>query len=314
PRPAAAPSASRVVMRLTTFPLVPPDRQTKGTDAGPAETVASPAKTGKPVADLDAMLPGQQSSDDVGRSASATNPILNSFPTGDLMDEIPIADSFWSDADETVLSPLKRVRLRQNGLRIGKVNLPDALADSLSPYVWESNDPGEQFLEQANVGSDTKRVARQIPMQVDVRYELPAGAPRGETMAVLVRGRDGVVGHRLDQPQFLFAVTVSPLDDDRYHVRLVPEIQHGDTQQSYVTHEMAWRVSHHRPTLRLEDLSCEFVLSEGQAILVGPTADQRGVGRQFFHAQRADQREERTVMLLQLTRGQIAANADPSDS
>jgi hypothetical protein len=210
--------------------------------------------------------------------------------------------SLWQWTDETVIDPPRRRRLLANGLRAGRVLRGDRVKARLD-FLQGGEDVVDDFLSRAEIATDVSNGTRRIPMRVGQRYELPLRDPIPGSDVTLVRIGDEMHGRTLNEPQFLFAVTLSEIDAPRQvRLRLRPEIQHGSMRQRWVSSDSALRIDTRREAWSLETLDISLDVSEGDTVLVTGTAPAKGLGKQMLSGVGADQSPQQLIVLINVIR------------
>ncbi|MEL6108557.1 MAG: hypothetical protein AAFU85_21335 [Planctomycetota bacterium] len=210
--------------------------------------------------------------------------------------------SIWQWVDETVIPADKRVLLARNGLRVGRVAQQDRLEARVEEFRAENPpDVIDQFLASASVSSHQSEGTDRIPLRIGKRKELPVRSPIEGEQVVLLYDGEQLVGETLRDPQFLFAVTAERGSLRRtMRLRLRPEVQHGEMEQSFVAGGAAMRIDVRRPAWSLEPLEFDLPASEGDLFVITETASRRGLGRQMFGGKNVDQLEQQTMVLLRI--------------
>lgn len=211
---------------------------------------------------------------------------------------VPAPRVFWDRMDESVVPYEVRERFANNGIRVGRLlSIDPGQLGELSPA-----DESTRLMEEADVVSDFEQRRRRISCRDGQPYTLAVRRPSGENVATLIRTEEGVLGKSLSDPQFMLILRTRELDDGRIAVRLVPEIQHGEVRQNYVSSELAFRMEFQRDQWTLNELMCEIPLSEGQAVVLMPLEEPFGLGKKMFVGKRADLSQERIAVVLRLQR------------
>jgi hypothetical protein len=199
--------------------------------------------------------------------------------------------------DETLLGPELRNLLAANGLRAGRL----IAADPQQVLQSQEGEGAIRFLTETNVVSDFERRRRKLSCRDHQPFSLLVRRPVAGEVSTLVHTRDGVIGHSLISPQFGFILQTRQMDDGRISVRLTPEIQHGEIKQNFVASDsLAFRMDFNRDKWTLNELIIESPLAEGQALVVLPSSDSFGLGKQMFVGMRADQTVEQIALVLLL--------------
>jgi len=195
-------------------------------------------------------------------------------------------DAVWSEVDETRISPVRRQLLLDNGLRVGIVG------EQLPPTI-------RQLLDAPSTGEDT---AHEIAFEIDAQgrkepaREKPfrhlhsrSGRPNLilasdilPQLDVLAQRQGLLVGRSFRDAQCVFLLKTYPLEDGRVRLELTPEIHHGTAQRDIVADTGIWRFGMSKKREVYASLRSEAILSPGESLLVTPTSDSRGLGKNFL--------------------------------
>jgi hypothetical protein len=147
------------------------------------------------------------------------------------------------------------------------------------------------------------------------RYELPIRDPVEGSRVTLVRINDETVGRMLNEPQCLFTLQATELTpDSRMHLRLRPEIQHGQMRQQFVGggSNSGLRIDQRRESWSLPSLDLDWLLGKNDLIVItmdqysnkidGSSVHQNGscLATQMFTGKNADRRDEQLVLLIRV--------------
>lgn len=203
----------------------------------------------------------------------------------------------WDAMDEAVIPIEVRERFEANGFRVGRVVAFDA---TQLPTVSEDdleNSPS------VSLTSDFDRRRRRLTCRNGQAYTLVPRRPTSGSVAILLQMEKGVEGRSVRNPQFNFGLQTMSLDDGRVSVKLTPEIHHGEVKQNYVSNDsLAFRLDFSRDIWVLQALGLEVALTEGQAVVVVPQDEPFGLAKQMLVGRGADQVEERTAVIVHLSR------------
>lgn len=219
-----------------------------------------------------------------------------------------VAASMWQWVDETAIDISLRRRLLENGLRVGMVNNSERFRQRIAT-VTTDQDSVDQFLSSASVASDVSRGEKKIPMRIGKRYELPLRQPIDGTHVGLVRLDGETIGKTLQDAQYLFAIEpIRATGQKQIHLRLRPEIQHGEMRQQWVGSESAFRIGQRRPVWSFPSLDLNLEVSEGDVIVIAPTMPVTGLASRMFSGLNSNQQEEQIVLLIRIEHVPTAAD------
>jgi hypothetical protein len=194
-----------------------------------------------------------------------------------------LTQQFWPGVDEQVLPNELRRRLSANGIRCGLVSmtLPSALQE-----VLDQEDMAEVSDGVAQVMAGEEPVARsqRIHSRAGQEGKIVVRSNMIQRLAALTRDEDGQIhGQSLDQAQLYFAIRSFPQGDGQVQLELTPIIEHGQARSRFVGQKGVWAVDNSsRPSEVFDELKIEATLAPGQSLVLGHTELPRGLGRQFF--------------------------------
>ncbi|MCA9127998.1 MAG: hypothetical protein KDB22_12975 [Planctomycetales bacterium] len=211
----------------------------------------------------------------------------------------------WRLVDETVISIHRRKLFDQNGIRVGVLlsEIPKVLRDQLDP---SSGVQANQALENAGLAADADQRTHKLQCRSGRRKEIPVRSENGESITILTTA-DGqrLSGVTLQQATMLFDLRATANGDGSATLKLTPEVQHGETRQSYVSTEFGIRPQMKRQQQIWKELSIEATLQPEQILVVSGTIPSRSLGKAFFTTVTADQSREHVVLLLRLAQTQL---------
>ncbi len=216
----------------------------------------------------------------------------------------------WNSIDETVLSAALRQELLINGLRAGRlIGQPVDYLAALNDAEREASPL--QVLEQAGVASELSHIKRRLSCRPNQPYPLPTRAQTKDTNVALLWEKAGeVTGRSLQTPHTQFEMTIEPKPDGQARVRLQPIVEHGELKNNWIGQEQAIVKKLQREKLPLEHLAMEIELAPSQIFVVGATSPAVSIGRLMLQGERADGKEEQTILLIRIA-GASQIECDP---
>jgi len=210
-----------------------------------------------------------------------------------------INGQLWNEVDEQQFSAELRRELAKNGLRAGIVGreLPAPLTSLVAQSELPAPGPDAAATKLENEPIVKKRLLqvrsgrRSELLASHVYDELPLltceeGQPRGRTYL---------------QAQGLFAVRAYAEGDGRVRLRLLPELQHGQAKQQYVSEDGIFRPQAIRPARIFDELALEARLSPGQTLIITSVLDRRGsVGHYFLTEQPVAGKLQQKILMIRL--------------
>lgn len=209
--------------------------------------------------------------------------------------------AIWNEADEQPLEPELRRSLDTNGLRVGLIgqHLPSELQTLLDakPKLAESLTQGE--ISELDVDGGRQH----LPVRAGHRAILKASSVY-PNLPVLISEDGRLRGQQLTEARCIFSLKSYPQGDGRVKLVLTPEIEHGAAKTKWVGGEGMLIQQTGQDRLVLDRLRFEAVLRPGESMLVGPTAENKGLGEYFF-ANSGGKNAHRRLLLVRFSQSQF---------
>ncbi len=246
---------------------------------------------------------------DESAAASASDRIASDDPVPTTLAITPSApetvtaqyehDDIWHWIDETVVAPEVRHALRRNGLRVGKAMRVADFTQRLN-QIRRQPDQSARVLEIAEVQSDLSHQSRKITCRIGKRYELPVRQPAVGDQPVLVKLGGQTLGKTLSQAQPLFALRATTADVNSITLSLLPEIQHGAMQPTWVGSDAGMSLANRRESWSFDELFTEIRLEKGGILVAGCISPTFGLGQQMFTGTTADGDTDQVLMVIRV--------------
>ncbi len=210
----------------------------------------------------------------------------------------------WAQIDEQALKPELRIAMDKNGMRAGKISgsTPPLLDEWVRQTVQRI---GEDPMEQAGFAADVSSFSQLWRCRADVRKELSIRNFQEENLSVFYHDVASK-GHVYEAPHFQYAIQATPHGDASATIRLTPEMQHGELVKKMIARESAVRTDTRRESIAWKQLSIDLRIQKGDYIVIGPTAESRGLGEHFFHTKTQKGEVQPVLLLVRLSE----ANSD----
>jgi hypothetical protein len=205
----------------------------------------------------------------------------------------------WASIDEQALSPELRQSLDKNGLRAGKISagMPPLLEQWIGETVKRA---GEDPMEQAGFAADVTSFSQLWRCRANSKKELTIRKLSSEPICLFYH-EGGVKGRVYDSPHLMYSIQAAPAGESLAKVRLTPELQHGDPIRKVVQREAGIRMDTRRETVSWDNLAIDIQIKLGDCILIGPTAESRGLGEHFLHTKTQKGDTQPVLMLVRLS-------------
>lgn len=226
--------------------------------------------------------------------------VLVRFP----LDATERLQEIWRAADETIIDLAFRHELDKNGLRVGLLRgeLPVAIVEQLNKTAIDQT---TDALEHAGLAADVDNRMRQLTCRAGRRKEFIVRREIVEPLTVVTCINGSLTGETFERATALFDLRVNPHADGQATVQLIPEIQHGDRQQAFVSSEFGVRPEVRRPQTNWKPLTIQARLQPRQVLMVSSTYPPKSLGSAMFVTKTADQTEQHVVMLVRLAKTQM---------
>ena len=210
----------------------------------------------------------------------------------------------WAQIDEQALKPELRIAMDKNGMRAGKISgsSPPLLDEWVRQTVQRI---GEDPMEQAGFAADVSSFSQLWRCRADVRKELSIRNFQEENLCVFYHDVASK-GHVYEAPHFQYAIQATPHGDASATIQLTPEMQHGELVKKMIARESAVRTDTRRESIAWKQLSIDLRIQKGDYIVIGPTAESRGLGEHFFHTKTQKGEIQPVLLLVRLSE----ANSD----
>jgi hypothetical protein len=209
--------------------------------------------------------------------------------------------TIWNAADEQPLLPELRRSLDTNGLRVGLLgqHLPSDLQTLLDakPKLAESLTQGE--ISELDLDGGRQH----LPVRAGHRAIIKASSVY-PNLPVLISEDGRLRGQQLAEARCIFSLKSYPQGDGRVKLVLTPEIEHGEVKTRWVGTEGMMIQQTGQEKLVLDRLRFEVVLRPGESMLIGPTAENKGLGEYFF-AHSAGKNAHRRLLLVRFSQSQF---------
>ena len=206
-------------------------------------------------------------------------------------------DSLWLAVDEQYIPPEFRQHLADNGLRCGL--LEAQLPAGLREIIRNKQSMPDHLEEGESLDSDAGSSYRQVPCRAGRAYKI-AATEQDEDRVVPFREEGQVWAATFEQAQGLFSLVSTPLGDSRVKIVLTPQVEHGQIRQRFKPGPANYTIETGQEKEAFEFLRTETTLAPGATLIIGSSAESKGLGGWFF----GDADSGRSVLLIRLLQTQ----------
>jgi hypothetical protein len=207
-----------------------------------------------------------------------------------------VGDDLWHELDEQHLPTDLRRRLLDNGLRCGLagMQLPQALRDQMATSNEGKTGNGNE--QGAVIETGATPTQRRLQARSGRRSEIVL-KEKVESMVVLYKDENRILGDTYEQAQGILAAKAFPLGDGRVELELTPEVHYGQPKQDWVGRDGVFRLDASREHKTFERLQLKATLSPGQTLIMTCSAPAAGLGSAFFCDKSSDGKTQKLVLI-----------------
>lgn len=201
------------------------------------------------------------------------------------------------ELDEQVMPADTRRHLAANGLRAGSFDTQ--LPDPIRLLLMEAGYRREHPTAETYFGGQEQQ--RFIQCRANKRYTVPVWQA---VEALKVRHFDGdtTLETRYENPLCRMAVRCTASSDQHAVVELVPEIEHGQLKQAFVSEGSSFHLEARRDHDVFADLIMEIQLRPGETAMVTCNDAEQSFGQSFF---RNGEMTKQRILLVRLAQTQL---------
>ncbi len=213
------------------------------------------------------------------------------FPLGDP----ELCEKLWHDIDEQSVPAAVRRELATNGLRCGLIGgtLPPVLAQRIAAVEdqstpesaaakYQNEPPVRRWRLQAHRGRPGKIITSQVYDQLS-----------------LLTNDDGQVrGQTYPHAQGLLSIAVDPQADGRVNLSLTPELEYGDSRQTWTGQDGVFRLQSGKPLKTFDKLRLDVALASDQILVLTSLPQRSGsLGHYLFTEPRAGHIDQKLLLV-----------------
>jgi hypothetical protein len=199
--------------------------------------------------------------------------------------QIPIGDKaayeeVWKLTDEQILPVELRQELARNGLRCGV--LGNELPEKIRTIISQKTTIADERSEELNTGDvEVDRQVRRLQCRAGRRTKILCSASYPQ-LSLLARENGSVTGRQLTKAQCQLALKPYPGADGHVRIDLLPEVEHGEVRNHWVSGEGTLMQHVGRDKVAFEQLRMSITLAPRQILVVSSIAEPIGLGDHFF--------------------------------
>jgi hypothetical protein len=243
------------------------------------------------------LMPAQMSPDSV---------VLDMFFVRVPLGDPEVNDKLWEGVDEQRFAPELRDRLARNGFRAGLLSgqMPAELSKLLELNDKPSTSAEAVSMKAEELEKQPRVVRRHLPLRAGREGSIIASSIYPE-LPVLMSEPGELCGQTYRQAQGIFSIKSFPQADGRVRLVLVPELQHDQPAQRWITDQGMMRLDVRRPTRTFDELALTTDLAPGAMLILSSLPNRPGsLGHHFFTEKVDEGRTEQKLLLIRLTQTQ----------
>jgi hypothetical protein len=210
------------------------------------------------------------------------------------------AEKLWGQIDEQTFDAELRRQLVANGLRAGIVGSPppEELSKLLS---LESEAPAETDGRLITAESASPRVTRRV-VQVHRGDQKPIQVSEPRDEAEVLLSENGYIGGKTFQNVHgVYSLQAEAIAGQRVHVRLTPELDHGEMRMRYAGGEQGIMLKNLAQDREIfERLAINSDLAPGELLVLGSLVDAKSSLGGVMHAASHAGKDERKLVVVRL--------------
>lgn len=210
--------------------------------------------------------------------------------------------SLWEEIDEQRLDTDARRRLTENGFRIGVA--PAQIPKQLQQLLQLSSENKESSTQVLSDLVEDSPISRRILQTRRGQRNLIQCSGIYESLPLLQNDQGQVAGKTYSKAQGTFTLRAYPQGDGQVRLNWLPELHYGETRQSWVGNQGAFRLEAGQSKKIFEDLSFTATLAPGELLVLASRPGRPGsLGHHFLTQPQADSLEQK-LLLVRLSQTQ----------
>lgn len=206
----------------------------------------------------------------------------------------------WQSVDEQRVALEVRQELIRNGFRAGVLGgtIPDKLATYLKLESELPETQAERIITGENADPSVTRRVVQLDKSDSATIQVSS---LQDKLHVLMNEEGGLRGRSYEQVQAVYAMRAEAIAGQRVHLRLIPELQHGELRNRYAGSDQGiFLVTPSRERELYDELEIGVEMTPGELLIVGGLPDASGSLGHAFHAESKRGPAELKIVLIRL--------------
>lgn len=222
-------------------------------------------------------------------------------------------EQLWRSVDEQRVDLEVRQELIRNGFRAGV--LGGTIPDKLATYLKLESELPETQVERIITGENADPTVTRRVVQLDKSDSATIQVSSlQDKLHILMNEDGGLRGRSYEQVQAVYSMRAEAIAGQRVHLRLVPELQHGELRNRYAGSDQGiFLVTPSRERELYDELEIGVEMTPGELLILGGLPDASGSLGHAFHAESKRGPAELKIVLVRLVEvpgSEILANSD----
>jgi len=203
----------------------------------------------------------------------------------------------WNDVDETNIAASLRTKLKENGIRCGK--LPSAIPASFEALLSGDKNITDPTAQAGSLNLNLGLRNRRLQCTAGSENFVVLSDSVIDDLVVIYSEDQYTSAEKFQQAQCQFEFRTYPQVDGSVRLELVPQIHHGAAKSQFKGHDGAWLLKTQRDVEEYTDLLIDTSLLPGESLLLSCDELDHGLGGHFF-SKNDDQTEIQIMLRLRV--------------
>lgn len=203
----------------------------------------------------------------------------------------------WNDVDETDIAASLRTKLKENGIRCGK--LPSAIPSSFETLLSGDKNITDSTAQAGSLNLNMGLRNRRLQCTAGSENFVVLSDAVIDNLVVIHSEEQYTSAEKFQQAQCQFEFRTYPQADGSVRLELVPQIHHGVAKSQFKGHDGAWLLKTQRDVEEYTDLLIDTRLLPGESLLLSCDELAHGLGGHFF-SKNDDQTEIQHMLRLRI--------------